>query len=121
MYYILPVFLAYSTCMNFFGQWTKHAGFFSFLYALPGYTEYTFFVPVIRNYNISGQMHVLCIRNFVTYAELMQTGGLYWKLEDFELWDSLISQATTAYSDLFCTASASLCLQIIGDERLQVN
>ena len=27
----------------FFGQWTKYAGFFSYLYALPGYTEYTFF------------------------------------------------------------------------------
>ena len=91
-----------------------YAEFFSYLYAFPGYTEYTFFqnqstphptttpppplplpqkwsaqqivefptshtcisfvtqhvlyVPVIRNYNISGQMHVLCIRNLVTYA-----------------------------------------------------
>ena len=107
------------TFVNFFGQWTKYAGFFSHLYALPGYTEYAFssksnnhppshhppplhirlrngppnkswnfpclilfsfvmqhvlYVPVIRNYNISGEMHVLCIRHFVTYAELMQTG-----------------------------------------------
>ena len=95
--------------MNFFGQWTKYAEFFSYLYAFPGYTKYAFFlkinqplisplrlaqkwsaqqivefptshtcisfvtqhvlcVPVIRNYNISGQMHVLCIRNVVTYA-----------------------------------------------------
>ena len=96
--------------MDFFGQWTKYAEFFSYLYAFPGYTEYTFFsksinpsthhrppppqiwsaqqimefptshtyisfvtqhvlyVPVIRNYNISRQMHVLCIRNVVTYA-----------------------------------------------------
>ena len=103
-----PFFLAHWTFVNFFGLWTKYAGFFSYLYALPGYTEYTFFsksnspsshppttspppphrppqkwsartivefptshisfvtqhvlyVPVIHNYNISGQMHVLCI------------------------------------------------------------
>ena len=40
----------------------------------PPPTQHVLYVPVIRNYNISGQMHVLCIRNFVTYAELMQTG-----------------------------------------------
>ena len=31
-------------------------------------TQHVLYVPVIRNYNISGQMHVLCIRNLVTYA-----------------------------------------------------
>ena len=36
--------------------------------------HHVLYVPVIRNYNISGEMHVLCIRHFVTYAELMQTG-----------------------------------------------
>ena len=36
--------------------------------------QHVLYVPVIRNYNISGEMHVLCIRHFVTYAELMQTG-----------------------------------------------
>ena len=38
-----PFFLAHWTFVNFFGLWTKYAGFFSYLYALPGYTEYTFF------------------------------------------------------------------------------
>ena len=31
-------------------------------------TQHVLYVPVIRNYNISRQMHVLCIRNVVTYA-----------------------------------------------------
>ena len=98
----------------FFGQ-RSYAGFFSYLYALPGYTVYmsVFFsknqpapqptptapdptrpprwsarqtvefptshisfvtqhvlhVPVTGN--ISGHMHVLCIRNFVTYGGLL--------------------------------------------------
>ena len=87
MYYILPV--------SFFGQCTKYAGFnltymhFQDMQSIhffqnqttphpttppPPPTQHVLYVPVIRNYNISGQMHVLCIRNFVTYAELMQTG-----------------------------------------------
>ena len=32
------------------------------------FTQHVLYVPVIRNYNISGQMHVLCIRNVGTYA-----------------------------------------------------
>ena len=32
------------------------------------FTQHVLYVPVIRNYNISGQMHALCIRNLVTYA-----------------------------------------------------
>ena len=35
-------------------------------------TSHVLHVPATGN--ISGQMHVLCIRNFVTYAGLMQTG-----------------------------------------------
>ena len=31
-------------------------------------TQHVLYVPVICNYNISRQMHVLCIRNVVTYA-----------------------------------------------------
>ena len=31
-------------------------------------TQHVLCVPVIPNYNIPGQMHVLCIRNVVTYA-----------------------------------------------------
>ena len=101
-----------------FGQ-RSYAGFFSYLYALPGYTvvhvyifsknqpapqptpmppphprppqkwsalqtvefptshvsfvtQHVLHVPVTGN--ISGLMHVLCIRNFVTFAGLMQTG-----------------------------------------------
>ena len=87
-------------------------------------------VPVIRNYNISGQMHVLCIRNLVTYA------GTVVVLQVLSKWSllkirglkamglySLVSQATTAYSDLtvsYCQWQ-SLCTIIIGDERLRVN
>ena len=102
----------------FFGQ-RSYAGFFSYLFALPGYTVYMsvfclkinqplsppprppphpcspqkwsarqtvefptchiFFVTqhvlhVLVTGNISGHMHVLCKRNFVTFAGLMQTG-----------------------------------------------
>ena len=152
--------------MNFFGQWTKYAGFFSYLYALPGYTEYTFFtksnnpsshhtpppppyhppqkwsarqivefpmshisflmhhvlyVPVIRNYNISGEMHVLCIRHFVTYAELMQTGK--WSLLKIRgLWAMGFSDISGHHS-IFRSVSYCQCQSLftIGDERLQVN
>ena len=109
-------FSAHWTCINvfFFGQ-RSYAGFFSYLYALPGYTVYmsvffsknqpapqptptapyptrpprwsarqtvefpTSYISFVTRHvlhvpvtgNISGQMHVLCIRNFVTYAGLL--------------------------------------------------
>ena len=58
-------------CEFLFGQWTC-AGFFSYrlIFALSGNKCFTFQSLVI----FSGQMHVLCIRNFVEKK----------KFEDFE-------------------------------------
>ena len=52
-------FLAHWTCANFFGHWTKYAGFFSYLYALPGYTQCTFF----SKSNNPLSHHFACLRN----------------------------------------------------------
>ena len=78
-------------------------------------TQHVLHVPVTGN--ISGQMHVLCIRNFVTYAGLMQTGK--WPLLKIR------GQWAMRFCDISGHRSIRICIillpvfvyNIIGDYR----